>query len=86
MTNQSAGARATRLSHGLMIKETHRRNYVADRTRRPKSSFDAKCYELAEYFMAEPAGKWRDEDRTELAERIQRTIEDFLYEEGNDNG
>ncbi len=46
-----------------------------------KVSFDNKCYELAEYFMAEPAGKWTDMDRTELAELIQSTIEDFLHEE-----
>jgi hypothetical protein len=48
---------------------------------RTKKSFDAKCYELAEYFMREPPSKWRDEDRNELAELIQSTIEDFLHED-----
>jgi hypothetical protein len=51
---------------------------------RNKQNFDAKCYELAEYFMSEPAGRWRDEDRTELAELIQRTIEDFMHEGEDD--
>jgi hypothetical protein len=48
---------------------------------RPKKSFDEKCYELAEYFMDEPVGKWNDADRSELAELIQQTIEDFMHEE-----
>ncbi len=48
---------------------------------RPKHSFDAKCYELAEYFMSEPAGLWEPQEVNELAELIQRTIEDFLRED-----
>lgn len=48
---------------------------------RPKHSFDTKCYELAEYFMEEPAGKWTKEDINELAELIQGTIEDFMHED-----
>jgi hypothetical protein len=48
---------------------------------RDKHSFDDKCGELADYFMQEPAGKWTKEDRNELAELIQRTIEDFMHEE-----
>ena len=50
---------------------------------RDKKLFDQKCYELAEYFMREPPGKWTDEDRTELAELIQRTIEDVMEEVGD---
>lgn len=48
---------------------------------RTKGSFDTKCYELAEYFMSEPASRWRKEDVNELAELIQSTIEDFLRED-----
>jgi hypothetical protein len=47
---------------------------------RTKKSFDEKCYELAEYFMREPTGKWTKEDVNELAELIQRTIEDFMHD------
>jgi hypothetical protein len=48
---------------------------------RTKQAFDGKCYELAEYFMQEPAGKWTKEDINELAESIQQTVEDFMHEE-----
>ena len=48
---------------------------------RRKTDFDAKCLELAEYFMSEPVGKWSKEDKNELAEQIQQTIEDFMREE-----
>ena len=51
---------------------------------RAKSSFDEKCFELAEYFMQEPAGKWDGKDKTELAGLIQRTIEDFMAYENED--
>jgi hypothetical protein len=40
-------------------------------------SFDGRCLELAEYFMADDA-TWTAEDKNELAELIQSTIEDFL--------
>jgi hypothetical protein len=52
---------------------------------RIKYFFDAKCYELAEYFMREPAGKWASEDVNELAELIQRTIEDFMHEDEDES-
>jgi hypothetical protein len=45
--------------------------------------FDEKCYELAEHFMEEPAGKWRPEDKNELAALIQETIEDFMGDHGD---
>ena len=32
---------------------------------REKILFDTKCYELAEYFMEEPVGKWTKEDMNE---------------------
>ena len=48
---------------------------------RTKQAFDEKCYELAEYFMREPAGKWTKEDINELAELIQRTIEAAILED-----
>ena len=62
-------------------------------TKRTKAMFDQKCYELAEYFMSEPVGKWSKEEINEMAESIQQHIEDVMqddepepYEEdGRDN-
>lgn len=48
---------------------------------RPKRLFDEKCYELAEYFTREPAGKYRAEDTNELAQFIQSCIEDWLTDD-----
>ncbi len=53
---------------------------------RSKHSFDEQCLKLAEYFMEEPNGKWTKEDMNELAEEIQRTIEDFMSEQEDDEG
>lgn len=39
-------------------------------------SFDRKCYELANHFL--PVDKWSSDDITELAELIQRTIDNFM--------
>jgi len=52
---------------------------------RAKHSFDEKCFELAEYFMSEPAGKWTKEDKNELAEDIQQTIENFMHEDEDES-
>jgi len=38
------------------------------------STFDPKCYELAEYFIPEAS----EEDKNELARLIQATIEDYV--------
>ncbi len=51
---------------------------------RAKKTFDTKCHELAAYFMEEPKGKWTAEDKNELSEAIQSTIEDFMHEEESD--
>lgn len=40
-------------------------------------NFDAQCYELAVYFLRDVKGA-TDMDRTELAEQIQQTVEDFI--------
>ena len=37
--------------------------------------FDPKCYELAEYFLAEHPGR---RSKEELASRIQDAVEDYL--------
>jgi hypothetical protein len=38
---------------------------------------DTKSYELAEYFLADE-DDMTEEDRKELAQRIQEAVEDFL--------
>lgn len=40
-------------------------------------TFDPKCFELAEHFLADEPGAI-DEDRAELAAEIQDCIEDFI--------
>lgn len=42
-------------------------------------TFDPKCLDLAAHFLAEVAHA-TEEDRTELAEAIQETVEDFLVD------
>jgi hypothetical protein len=54
---------------------------VASGEMRCKHAFDEKCFELAEYFMSEPDGRWNGQDMNELAQLIQETIEDFLRAE-----
>lgn len=44
-------------------------------------TFDPKCWDLADHFLADVAGA-TDEDRTELAEEIQGTVEDFVSDLG----
>ena len=49
---------------------------------RQSMKVDPGCYDLAVKFLE--GEKWTDEDREELAEAIQETIEDFMsaYGEG----
>ena len=44
----------------------------------PNPSFDPKCYELAELFLADTAYAANESIIAELAVEIQRTIEDFI--------
>lgn len=46
----------------------------------PNPSFDARCYDLAEHFLADTGFAGNSEVITELAVEIQATIEDFISE------
>jgi hypothetical protein len=41
-------------------------------------SFDSKCYDLAQLFLADTSYAGNEDLITELAGEIQQTIEDFL--------
>ena len=47
------------------------------KSKRKAMSVDPACYDLACTFLAEIKGATA-EDKTELAEQIQRTVEDFI--------
>lgn len=45
-------------------------------------SYDVKCYELAKEFVADSCADNAEELSAELAQEIQRAIEDFFAEKG----
>ena len=46
-----------------------------------KTSYDARCYELAELFLEDQPHLNNERRRDELAQAIQRAIEEYIGEE-----